>query len=147
MTPEPRSPHRQAAGAAAGAATKERSPGFFRIRRASQTSGAPLRSSRAALRTRLGRGARPDIRFLTHPPQAILNLTFLTEPVLRVRSRGENDHKMRIAAATLVVSVVLFAAHARAAGVFVAAPIIGDADSGISTAKTYTHAVDFGAGG
>ncbi len=38
---------------------------------------------------------------------------------------------------------LLAAASAPAAGTFTAAPITGDADSGISTAKTYTHAVDF----
>ena len=44
----------------------------------------------------------------------------------------------------------LTAAHgasANAAGVFSFSPITGDADSGISASKTYTHAVDFGAGG
>jgi len=45
----------------------------------------------------------------------------------------------------LVVSM-LAAAPARAAGTFSSAPITGDADSGISAARTYTHAVDFAGG-
>jgi fibronectin-binding autotransporter adhesin len=53
----------------------------------------------------------------------------------------------RLRAAALAVSIAFLAARAPAAGVFTFAPITGDADSGISTAKTYTHAVDFGAGG
>ena len=52
-----------------------------------------------------------------------------------------------VAVVTLAVSMALFAADARPAGVFTAIPITGDADSGISAAKVYTHAVDFGAGG
>ena len=52
-----------------------------------------------------------------------------------------------VRAATLALSLVISAADVCAAGIFTYAPITGDADSGISTAKTYTHAVDFGAGG
>jgi hypothetical protein len=53
----------------------------------------------------------------------------------------------RLSAGTLALSIALLAARAGAAGVFTFAPITGDADSGISVSKTYTHAVDFGAGG
>ena len=50
-------------------------------------------------------------------------------------------------ASLAVMTFLCFVAPAGGAGVFTSAPIIGDADSGISAAKTYTHAVDFGAGG
>src|SRR5690348_868315 len=53
----------------------------------------------------------------------------------------------RFRAGTLAVSIAFLAAHAGAAGTFTFAPITGDADSGISPSKSYTHAVDFGAGG
>jgi hypothetical protein len=53
----------------------------------------------------------------------------------------------RLSTGALVASLALLAARAGAAGIFTFAPITGDADSGISPAKTYTHAVDFGAGG
>lgn len=53
---------------------------------------------------------------------------------------------MRIHFVVLIgLSSVLFVANGvTAAGTFASAPITGDADSGISTAKTYTHSVDFG---
>ena len=41
---------------------------------------------------------------------------------------------------------LLAASSAPAAGVFSSAPVTGDADSGISTARTYTHVVDFAGG-
>ena len=44
-----------------------------------------------------------------------------------------------------VMTLLCFVAPAGGAGVFTFAPITGDADSGISPAKTYTHAVDFSA--
>ena len=53
----------------------------------------------------------------------------------------------RFSAAAIVVAAILCSPRAHAAGTFAFAPVTGDADSGISAAKTYTHAVDFGAGG
>ena len=53
----------------------------------------------------------------------------------------------RLHASTLAALLALFTSRAGAAGIFTFAPITGDADSGISPAKTYTHTVDFGAGG
>ena len=46
---------------------------------------------------------------------------------------------------TISVFVSMLGAEVRAAGVFSSSPILGDADSGISPGKTYTHAVDFSA--
>jgi MprA protease rhombosortase-interaction domain-containing protein len=43
-----------------------------------------------------------------------------------------------------LLSALFVARAAAAAGTFTVAPITGDADSGISAAKTYTHAIDFG---
>ena len=42
--------------------------------------------------------------------------------------------------------LAVFTPYASAAGVFTSARITGDADSGISTVRTYTHAVDFASG-
>ena len=53
----------------------------------------------------------------------------------------------RLCVGLLAACVGLSAAHAGAAGVFSYSPIVGDVDSGIGPLKTYTHAVDFGAGG
>lgn len=58
-----------------------------------------------------------------------------------------NRISSRTTAASVCVSLALFASGAAAAGTFSVAPITGDADSGISAAKTYAHAVDFGAAG
>lgn len=54
---------------------------------------------------------------------------------------------VRLLMCVVTALTAAYAASANAAGVFSFSPITGDADSGISTAKTYTHAVDFGAGG
>ena len=43
-----------------------------------------------------------------------------------------------------LLSLLVAGRGADAAGTFTFAPVTGDADSGISAAKTYTHAVDFG---
>lgn len=53
----------------------------------------------------------------------------------------------RLSAAVIILATITSAARARAAGTFAFRPVTGDADSGISAARTYTHAVDFGAGG
>src|SRR5581483_9232036 len=57
------------------------------------------------------------------------------------RSKESAMHPLPVFTAAVLLS--LFPAASRAAGTFVASPITGDADSGISLTKTYTHAVDF----
>ena len=49
-----------------------------------------------------------------------------------------------LAATVFALAMISWPSTAVAAGTFVVSPIIGDADSGISPVKTYTHAVDFG---